>query len=295
MKTTKKLVAAAAAAALTLTSLPADQASVARAADSVDQTVRLQPWNASPFNDTNGDGLGEFEGWGTSLCWWANRIGYSQKMTSQAAELFFSDKGLNMNIGRYNVGGGDAVGEAAEVPVNEKAQFYDLETEGRTPGYEGTSMEINEITALQNVQFSASDADFGFTKGTDVGTFKAIGWVNELGAAPGSGDNLHYTVNAEEAGTYTVKLLLTLTGSNQRNVGIRVNGTDDYSVNADTINANMIASGNNNMLFVATISGVELNAGENTVDIGGVGDWTLDFVKMAVIRSGDEGVIPAED
>lgn len=90
MKTTKKLVAAAAAAALTLTSLPADQASVARAADSVDQTVRLQPWNASPFNDTNGDGLGEFEGWGTSLCWWANRIGYSQKMTSQAAELFFS-------------------------------------------------------------------------------------------------------------------------------------------------------------------------------------------------------------
>ena len=110
-----------------------------------------------------------------------------------------------------------------------------------------------------------------------------------------SGDNLHYTVNAEEAGTYTVKLLLTLTGSNQRNVGIRVNGTDDYSVNADTINANMIASGNNNMLFVATISGVELNAGENTVDIGGVGDWTLDFVKMAVIRSGDEGVIPAED
>ena len=295
MKTTKKLVAAAAAAALTLTSLPADQAAVARAADSVDQTVRLQPWNASAFNDTNGDGLGEFEGWGTSLCWWANRIGYSEKMTSQAAELFFSDKGLDMNIGRYNIGGGDAVGETAEVPVNEKAQFYDLETEGRTPGYSGTSMKISEITALQNAQFSASDADFGFTKGSAVGTFQAIGYVNELGAAPGSGDNLHYTVNVEKKGTYTVKLLLTLTGSNRRNVGIRVNGTDDYSVDADTINANMIASGNNNMLFVATVRGVELNAGDNTVDIGGVGDWTLDFVKMAVISSGDEGVVPAED
>ena len=78
-------------------------------------------------------------------------------------------------------------------------------------------------------------------------------------------------------------------------MGIRVNGTDDYSVDADTINANMIASGNNNMLFVATVRGVELNAGDNTVDIGGVGDWTLDFVKMAVISSGDEGVVPAED
>ncbi len=294
MKATKKWVAAAAAAALTLTSLPAGPVTV-QAAGSVDQTVKLQPWNASTFNDTNGDGLGEFEGWGTSLCWWANRIGYSEQLTAQAAELFFSDAGLDMNIGRYNVGGGDATGEIEEVPVNENAQFYDLETEGRTPEYAGTSMEVGDITAMQSVQYSASDADFGITKGTNVGTFKAIGWINELGSEPGSGDNLHYTVSAEEAGTYTVKLLLTLTGSNKRNVGIRVNGTDDYVVDADTINANTIASGNNNMLFVATISDVALNAGENTVDIGGVGDWTLDFVKMAVIKSGEEGVLSAED
>lgn len=295
MKVAKKCTAAAAAAALVLSSLTAVTPVEVKAAGSVDQTVRLQPWNASTFNDTNGDGLGEFEGWGTSLCWWANRIGYSAELTSQAGKLFFSDEGLDMNIGRYNVGGGDATGEIPEVPVNENAQFYDLETEGRTPEYAGTSMEVGENTAMQNVQYSVSDADFGITKGTNVGTFKAIGWINELGSEPGSGDNLHYTVSAEEAGTYTVKLLLTLTGSNKRNVGIRVNGTEDYVVDADTINANTIASGNNNMLFVATISDVALNAGENTIDIGGVGDWTLDFVKMAVIRSGEEGVLPAED
>ena len=248
MKVTKKWVAAAAAAALTLTSLPAMPGTTVQAADSVDQTVRLEPWNASTFNDTNGDGLGEFEGWGTSLCWWANRIGYSEQLTSQAAELFFSDEGLDMNIGRYNVGGGDATGEIQEVPVNENALFYDLETEGRTPEYAGTSMEVNDITKMQSVQFSKSDADFGFTKGTNVGTFKAIGWINELGDEPGSGDNLHYTVNVEEEGTYTVKLLLTLTGSNERAVAIRVNGTDDYVVDADTVNANVIASGSNNKI-----------------------------------------------
>ena len=295
MKVIKKCVAAAAAAALTLTSLPAAPAVTVQAADGVDQTVRLEPWNASMFNDTNGDGLGEFEGWGTSLCWWANRIGYSEALTSQAADLFFSENGLNMNIGRYNVGGGDAPHEIEEVPVNEKAQFYDLETDGRTPEYAGTSMKVNENTEMQNVQFSKSDADFGFTKGTNVGTFKAIGWINELGDEAGQGDNLHYTVNVEEAGNYTVKLLLTLTGSNERAVAIRVNGTDDHVVDADTVNANVIASGSNNMLFSVAISDVALNAGENTIDIGGSGDWTLDFVKMAVIKSGEEGVVPEED
>ena len=48
-----------------------------------------------------------FRGWGTSLCWWANRIGYSKKMTEDSARLFFSPEGLGLNIMRYNIGGGD--------------------------------------------------------------------------------------------------------------------------------------------------------------------------------------------
>lgn len=92
-------------------------ASVSVSAAEWDKTVRLQPGIASTFNDTNGDGLGEFEGWGTSLCWWANRIGYSETLTKKAAEIFYSDEGLGMNIGRYNVGGGDLVGELPQVPA----------------------------------------------------------------------------------------------------------------------------------------------------------------------------------
>ncbi len=65
------------------------------------ETVKISINNKSTTNN------GKFEGWGTSLCWWANRIGYNDYMTKKSAELFFSEKGLNLNIMRYNIGGGD--------------------------------------------------------------------------------------------------------------------------------------------------------------------------------------------
>ncbi len=66
-----------------------------------DKTVVISPLNAS----TNNDGV--FEGWGTSLCWWANRLGYSDVLAQKAADLFYGDDGLRLNIMRYNIGGGD--------------------------------------------------------------------------------------------------------------------------------------------------------------------------------------------
>ncbi len=64
--------------------------------------VSINPFNKSPFND------GVFQGWGSSLCWWANRIGYSDTLAEKAAIAFYNkDKGLGLNISRYNIGGGD--------------------------------------------------------------------------------------------------------------------------------------------------------------------------------------------
>jgi len=64
--------------------------------------VIIDPLTESPFNG------GKFEGWGTSLCWWANRLGYSDSLAEQSATLFFNkEAGLGMNIARYNIGGGD--------------------------------------------------------------------------------------------------------------------------------------------------------------------------------------------
>ncbi len=59
------------------------------------------------FDNPSFSNKGIFEGWGTSLCWWANRVGYSPVLTKKSSELFFSSDGLNLNIMRYNIGGGD--------------------------------------------------------------------------------------------------------------------------------------------------------------------------------------------
>jgi len=48
------------------------------------------------------------EGWGVSLCWWANMCGkWSDAKIDQIIEWMVSPQGLNWNIFRYNIGGGD--------------------------------------------------------------------------------------------------------------------------------------------------------------------------------------------
>lgn len=63
--------------------------------------IKISLENASPFNE------GKFQGWGTSFCWWANRIGYSDVLSEKAAQAMYSEDGLHMNIVRFNIGGGD--------------------------------------------------------------------------------------------------------------------------------------------------------------------------------------------
>lgn len=48
------------------------------------------------------------EGWGLSLCWWANMCGkWSDTKINQMVSWLVSPTGLNMNVFRYNIGGGD--------------------------------------------------------------------------------------------------------------------------------------------------------------------------------------------
>ncbi|MEO6081691.1 MAG: RICIN domain-containing protein [Umezawaea sp.] len=50
-----------------------------------------------------------FQGWGTSLVWFANATGnYPPAIRNKLADLLFGDDGLNLNIARYNIGGGNA-------------------------------------------------------------------------------------------------------------------------------------------------------------------------------------------
>ena len=82
-------------------------------------------------------------------------------------------------------------------------------------------------------------------------------------------------------------------------VAVQAAAEDEYVADAATVNNSLIAEGTNNgshcMLFAVTFSNVKLQAGENTIRVAGKSDWTLDFVKMAVVKAGDEGVVPDTD
>ncbi|PZG02975.1 hypothetical protein C1I99_00185 [Micromonospora deserti] len=50
-----------------------------------------------------------WEGWGTSLVWFANATGgYPDEIRNRLVDLLFGDDGLRLNIARYNIGGGNA-------------------------------------------------------------------------------------------------------------------------------------------------------------------------------------------
>ncbi|MFC7431287.1 MULTISPECIES: Ig-like domain-containing protein [unclassified Agrococcus] len=53
--------------------------------------------------------LSEFQGWGTSLVWFANATGdYPPELRQELFDRLFGEEGLDLNVARYNIGGGNA-------------------------------------------------------------------------------------------------------------------------------------------------------------------------------------------
>ncbi|WP_432117245.1 RICIN domain-containing protein [Streptomyces sp. bgisy032] len=84
---------------LATTTLPAAHAGTAAAGAAAEVTVRPDPSYRQE----------RFEGWGTSLVWFANATGdYPPAIREKLYRLLFGDEGLALNIARYNIGGGNA-------------------------------------------------------------------------------------------------------------------------------------------------------------------------------------------
>ena len=251
--------------------------------------MTLKTSDLSTFNDVNNDGLGEFQGWGTSLCWWANRLGYNRNLINQAVDKFYSENGLNLNIGRYNIGGGDCVRESFNTPyyidsINKK-QVYDLTTSGLKPDYYGSNMEIKSINDFTDVTYQITDEDFNITEGNKIGEFEAITYISELDNELESASVLKFNnINVTNSGRYKIKLLFMLNGSNDRDICIRVNKTLRYAVSIDTINNNIIAASNDLKIYLVTVDGVYLTQGINSIEVGGNSTYCLDFIKMVIVR-----------
>lgn len=109
--------------------------------------VKLSKINCSTTNN------GIFQGWGTSLCWWANRIGYSPVLTEKSAELFFGDSGLRMNIMRYNIGGGDDPSHKHITRTDSMIPgwlSYNKDTDEYTYNYTADTNQLNVLKSCYN-------------------------------------------------------------------------------------------------------------------------------------------------
>ena len=75
--------------------------------------------------------LHTLKGWGTSACWWSQACPKGET-ADKIAHLLYGSDGLNLNIYRYNIGGGtDMNNYRVENPwrITESFLQYDRETE----------------------------------------------------------------------------------------------------------------------------------------------------------------------
>jgi len=124
-----------------------------------------------------------FEGWGTSLCWWGNVVGgYPNRETY--ADLAFSQ--LKLNIVRYNIGGG-------ENPTNDFLSFR-----AQMPGFEPTngvwnwSADANQRWMLQAALARGVDHIEAFANSPPW-------WMTVSGSVTGSTNGNNLQTNYEQA------------------------------------------------------------------------------------------------
>ncbi|AOZ93424.1 glycoside hydrolase family 30 protein [Paenibacillus crassostreae] len=73
-------------------------------------TLKFLELDSSTIHVQPEDGYDGFEGWGTSLAWWGHVLGQwtnKEKLNEVMDLVFDPNKGLGLNIVRYNIGGGE--------------------------------------------------------------------------------------------------------------------------------------------------------------------------------------------
>lgn len=98
-----------------------------------------------------------FEGWGTSLVWFANATGnYPEALREQLYQAVFGEEGLDLNIARYNIGGGNATDVTDYLrPGGAVEGYWAPNPDGDAGIYGGVSTDYADRNAL----LAAWDAD----------------------------------------------------------------------------------------------------------------------------------------
>lgn len=144
----KKLLGIVTSAMLGMSVLPAGSAASPVKANAASSVV-ISPENKYEINN------GVFQGWGTSLCWWANRVGYSDSLAQKCADLFYGENGLRMNIARFNIGGGDDPSHTHITRTDSNMPGYTVYNNGSVT-YDWNA-DHNQRNVLQRVVKAAGD------------------------------------------------------------------------------------------------------------------------------------------
>jgi O-glycosyl hydrolase len=132
------------------------------------------------------------EGWGTSLCWFANVLGGApDSVRNHYADLIFDPTlGLGLNVARYNIGGG-------ENPAYNFMQFR-----ARVPGYEPSSgvydwtQDANQRWFLQAAMARGADQLEAFSNSPPY-------WMTNSGSVTGSTNGTSDNLNPNDVGAFT--------------------------------------------------------------------------------------------
>ncbi|MGX5695671.1 family 43 glycosylhydrolase [Agromyces soli] len=118
----------------------------------------------------------EFEGWGTSLVWMANATGgYPAELRTELIDHVFGDDGLNLNIARYNVGGGNA---------SDVADY--LRPGGAVPGWWNADAPLNDASGAITSNYADRDRYLAAWTGDEASDYDftadaaQLAWVDEI-------------------------------------------------------------------------------------------------------------------
>lgn len=88
------------------------------------------------------------KGWGASACWWAQACPKGDT-ADKIADLLYSDKGLGLNIYRYNVGGGTQDNNCRiENPWRKTESFMDFDVENEKQSWDFTK-DSNAVNMMK--------------------------------------------------------------------------------------------------------------------------------------------------
>ncbi len=135
----------------------------------------------------------KLEGWGSSLCWWAAQVGnWDEKKVDEIVDLITSPDKLNMNIFRYNIGGGDDPAHADGHMVKGKGKRAEMEgfKDSPTAPYNWEA-DKGQRTILLKIKKKRPDAVF------EAFSNSAPYWMTYSGCAAGNEDPLKDNLKPE--------------------------------------------------------------------------------------------------